>query len=523
MPDLPHRFDCLIDRQSDPILLVGAGLSYGLVPSPSELHSEYAAAAEEALGCQGVLPKETGDAALYRWAQAALAHCDKRDPRPPKLRLAEALGILNEPRWLGKQGLPLRGTTPRHRVIARLAREGRWVAIWSLNWDCLIENALEEVGLVRDGRPLPCSWKTAYGTHITNHDLPKIGQHHSVCVHKPHGCVRSLIDAQRNTGTSGEPTSNQLADRFMIAQDELENRQPNSVDRGFTDGLSAQLRSHPLIIAGWRAAEPILRAQIQKTIDGLPNKPRLSIINRSLDEHNHGHLADSFGVKAEDAFFAVQCEGCPTTDKLFLWIQALYAMACLREHVDDPSDAKDVDRWINTLRHPKDAGFLMCFADDFLPAWMRLCWRAGLVSCRGFEPHQLELLSRPEVQVPWQVPNIDRPDLRAAARLLRVLPLDGGPWECERFPGALWDPARLRLVVPMPGWGRPSDLSGLRPLALALQRDLGFVHSVAILPLMQDGQPVSQSNGDRLKSSFAALIRRPAFAQAERIEIQRDL
>jgi hypothetical protein len=449
-----------------------------------------------------------------------LDQCDNADPRPPKLRLADALGILHEPSWLGKQGIPLRGTTPRHRVIARLAREGRWVAIWSLNWDCLIENALEEVGLVRDGPPLRYSWKSAYTTHVTDHDLTRIAANHSLCVHKPHGCVRALIDAQRNFDRSTPPTSDQLAARFMITEGELMTRQPDCTDRGFADRLSAQLRSHPLIVAGWRAAEPILREQIERTVADLPDKPRLSIINRSLDRENHGHLAASYGLKSESALFQVASEGCPTTDDLFLWIQALYATERLAEHADTPADKDRVGVWERTLRHPGDAAFLMSFVDDFLPAWMRLCWRAGLVSCRGFKPHELDLLLKPEVHVPWDTPDIDRPDLIAAVRLLGMLPPGGKPWECGRFPGALWDAAGLRLVVPIPAWGTAADLSGLRPLTLALQRDLGFVQTLAVLPLTADNERVSRESKEQLRSNLAALIRRPGFAQADRIELQ---
>jgi hypothetical protein len=97
-PAFPHRFECLTARHADPILLIGAGLSYHLVPCAKDLHAQYAANAESELGCRGKLPSVTGDDALYLWAQLALEHCDDQDPRSPKLRLAAALGILDEPR-----------------------------------------------------------------------------------------------------------------------------------------------------------------------------------------------------------------------------------------------------------------------------------------------------------------------------------------------------------------------------------------------------------------------------------------
>lgn len=204
-------------------------------------------------------------------------------------------------------------------------------------------------------------------------------------------------------------------------------------------------------------------------------------------------------------------------------MQALYAVGCLGEHIGAPADRATLDVWSRTLSHPHDAAFMMSFVDDFLPAWMRLCWRAGLVACRGFEPHELDILLKPEVHIPWDIPNIERPDLRAAVRLLGMLSPRGEPWECDRFPGGLWDAARLRLVVPIPAWGAAADLSGLRPLLAALQRDLGFVRSIAILPLRADGHQVSPEDAEQLRSALAALIRRPGFARADRIEVQDHL
>ena len=80
--------------------------------------------------------------------------------------------------------------------MARFAREGQFDSIWSLNWDCLLENALERVGLDRD-KPRPdLPWKTGYTTFITVKDYTGAGDLWAVTVFKPHGCVRSLDEAR---------------------------------------------------------------------------------------------------------------------------------------------------------------------------------------------------------------------------------------------------------------------------------------------------------------------------------------
>jgi hypothetical protein len=129
--------------------VVGAGLSWGLVPLPEELLRQWKEGAERELGCDAIDNLPGGSAALYAWAERILAHLSDRGGTPPKLALAKALGLLADQSWTGNVPVPLRGTTPRHRVIARFAREQRWASVWSLNWDCILENALERVGLER--------------------------------------------------------------------------------------------------------------------------------------------------------------------------------------------------------------------------------------------------------------------------------------------------------------------------------------------------------------------------------------
>jgi len=126
MPIQPHTFPSL--RREDEgdwrpaLLIIGAGMSWGLVPSPDELCRTKRNSAEDKLGLASNMPEESTD--LYRWAEDInVALIAAGDP-VPKLKLAASLDIPQEHYW----GATVRSkeATPRHRVIARFAREGLW-------------------------------------------------------------------------------------------------------------------------------------------------------------------------------------------------------------------------------------------------------------------------------------------------------------------------------------------------------------------------------------------------------------
>ncbi len=117
------------------------------------------------------------------------------------------MGILDNPAWLGKIDMPLRGTSPRHRVVARFAKEKRWHAIWSLNWDCLLEVGLESVGFDEYQALTQQPWPTTYVTYVTHNDLPPNADDDTVTVYKPHGCVKSLLKAEEEYNKGNCPTA----------------------------------------------------------------------------------------------------------------------------------------------------------------------------------------------------------------------------------------------------------------------------------------------------------------------------
>jgi hypothetical protein len=175
-----------------------------------------------------------------------------------------------------------------------------------------------------------------------------------------------------------------------------------------------------------------------------------------------------------------------------------------------------------SIQDPIAEHFLFAWADNFLPAWNRMCWRAGIVPCAGYRSEELAL-DHPDEHIPWHLPAVHRLDLTAAGNLLTWLPLDGGKWNVARFAGALWDEASLRLVIPLPAWGEVNDLAALRPLVS--DQAMGFVEKLDMLPMHYD--PLSPEMSDEalaaLKGRLARTMMIPQFAVPENIGIARDI
>lgn len=125
-------------------------MSNEMAPSVSELTNEIRQKHSEIIQQLGINISAPTGKDFYDWAEEAfneLKNVQHQSNNEAKLHLADAMGVTSDPRFQAKVGMPLRGNTPRHRVVARLAREGRWSTICSLNWDCILETALESVGL----------------------------------------------------------------------------------------------------------------------------------------------------------------------------------------------------------------------------------------------------------------------------------------------------------------------------------------------------------------------------------------
>jgi hypothetical protein len=529
MPNPPHNFRTLRRRNVDhraSILTIGAGMSHDIAPFPHELFVEKRASAETKLGF--VTPVHANDT-LYTWAEQVVARL-KQDNHPnPKLALAQALDIPSEPCWRGSIA-PLRNT-PRHRVIARFAREELWEQIWSFNWDCVQESALQNVGIKRDEPPSGLPWPAGFRTIITAADCASLAVENTVKIVKPHGCVEALDRADGAMRDGFLPLSVDLADRFRITASELANPGPLTAVQGVIfAAICLELSTRPLVVAGWSASEQYLLKHIDLTVrpvlEERPLAPdELSIIDIAFNNLGHARLTEFYGKIPADVHIPIA--GGFTIDHLFLWLQALYAFDCLRPHATDVDRPVIDDLLVEIDQPPANSPFVIGWADNFLPVWVRLCWRCGIMACLNtsdepIQPEDIPLETGRDEHVPWHVQNIPRPDLRAAARLLVSLQNSGHAedWDFDMFPGGLY--RDNLLVIPLPAWKNSTlnVLRGLKALIDAIkQNGHGYLNRVAILLLTAEpDDTVSPDARLELKEALAHLLPSTHLAQSGNIQ-----
>jgi hypothetical protein len=162
----------------------------------------------------------------------------------------------------------------------------------------------------------------------------------------------------------------------------------------------------------------------------------------------------------------------------------------------------------------------MAWADEFLPTWIRLCWTAGLVEARQMPSHRIDLERRDEY-IPLNYCHVDRPDLKAAIRLLNAIPALGDGFDAQGFPGGLFHRDTGTLVIPLPCWGDLNELRALRPMVDALRGNLGYVKRVAVWPIGLGTECSERS--EALRQSLSSIMPVPAFADPSRILLINDL
>jgi hypothetical protein len=542
MPVLPHNFPTLRRRGNGnhrpSVLILGAGMSTGLVPLPGKLLEEKRSKAEAALGCNSAIPTVPDPPAedLYRWADDIWNELLARGVQNPKLAIAESLDIPREECWRGCNST--QRNTPKHRVVARFAREGLWHHIWSLNWDCVQESALENVGIRRGGVDGLMPWPTVFNTLVTADECARMGETNSIKVIKPHGCVMALVDAQKEKANGNTARSINLSDRFLITATELKRLTPAVADGAEQQFIFATLvtalASHPFIVAGWSVSEPYLIDRIKASVEPLLTNPHrqppleideVSIISRRFNVDGHTALARCYGRDGAAAHINVGQPGLDV-DQLFLWLQALYAIQFLRQRAPVP-DQPALDALNTELDQPPNSpAFAIIWVDNFLPVWVRFCWRNGLVACENQNAERVEIddvaLESRDEHIPWTLPNIPRPELAAASRILAALHRSGHGtnWDYEQFPGGLY--FDFRLVIPIPIWasGPPNDLRGLKPLIDAIkQPGAGYIEHLALVFVGPDPANVISDAAKRVcKQLVASYLSMARFANADDIE-----
>lgn len=518
MINFPHDFSKFISANRPASLIIGAGVSYGLVPLPCQLISDKKDTVEKVLQkryeCKPVPVNTDNNDALYEWAEGILEQLEKREPAKAKLILAQELGLTTDARWMAKVDVELRGSSARHRVIARFAKEGLWQSIWSLNWDTILESALECVGLKRGDGQKTQPWPTLYSINLLINNFSATSPKHIITINKPHGCVYSLLEAEKEFENGNEKIAGEKSKRLIIGKTELSIVRNNPHDKSFLSKLEAELVTAPLTVVGWSASEKSLRIAFNSVVlprDNSAKLEELTIIDPVFNNDGHQELIDCYGLKKEQVHFEVEKNDDGfTVDQLFLWLQARYVLQQLSDRAPAPWKEK-VDIQLAHLNGGSRTKLLIDFADYYLPTWVRLCWRTGILKCPGFSPDMIRL-DLPEEHVPInkEIETV-RHELQAAAGLLAKLIDDGTEWDLGglqgELQGGLWDEETGHLVVPLPAWEDPvlfNDLRALTPLIRGMQRNMAFIQKVSILPLCDSPTgTVSDEYIEQLKNTIA--------------------
>ncbi len=351
----------------------------------------------------------------------------------------------------------------------------------------------------------------------------------------------ALVDAQMAKASGNVGRSVTLAQRFLITATELSSLDPSVANAPAQQLIFANvlvsLCSQPFVVAGWSASEKYLIDYIESRVRPVLQDPyrqpplaadELSVIDRVFNPQGHTTLATFYGKTAATAHIDVGQPGF-STDDLFLWLQALYAVGCLRLRalaIDQPA----LDELAAEIEQPPNVPvFMISWVDNFLPVWVRLCWRSGLVTCENRNAVQVEIddvaLESRDEHIPWTLPYIHRPELVAASRILAALhrSLHGTHWNYDQFPGGIY--MDLRLVIPIPVWASvpPNDLRGLRPLIDAIkQHGPGYIERVALVFVGHDPSSVISDDTKRVwKQLVARDLSMARFANADKIEEMR--
>jgi len=523
----PGELTELRDIDNPTVLFCGAGLSIGAVPGAKDLYKNDHKAVEQHLGLNGSIDhgKFTGfseEARLYAWADEVLAELERRKEPLPKLRFAEALGLLEDPRWWGRAEIEFRGNTPRHRVIARFTKEGLWHSIWSFNWDCILENTLEQVGLPDCVPRFDSPWKKShYNTHVHSGYFPCSKHPGALNIHKPHGCVRTLREAKNFEGID-QVKADELSYRLMVGNQELCDRsalpKAQKEDRHFFNIMGSDVAGGFNLAVGWSMSEQSLKQELVPCVS--TNGTMLAVVDPKFSP-GHLEICEAAGFQQDDVYFQIECESCPNRDDFFLWQQALYTLDRLEAQNGNRAIVDmDGESWRSTALLCDNRRFFKDWADEFLPTWTRLCWSAGLVTALKIPSHRIDLERRDE-HIPLGYDHVERPDLEAAIRVLNGIPALGEGFDAGTFPGGLFRNETSTLVIPLPCWDELNELRALRPLVDTLREKMGYVRRLEVWPIGELAD--SMDRGEVLRDRLASIMAVPSFADPRNIRVISDL
>lgn len=512
---IPHQFPSLVDGPAQVVLIAGSGLSTPNVPMLSGLRDKLEEIARSLAASVSIGPSDNKYDYALAGAVIEKLHAGGKTDSESRLWLAEELGILEDRRWFGEIGLPLSGNTPRHRVLTRFAVEKRLRAIVSLNWDALMEAALDSVGLTEGVGP-PRPWEvTTYARVVDDTHMPLVGRAHVFPVVKPHGCVRELQRArsQLRSGASLGPIT------FKLTLAEL-SALSSAQEQSFNTTVKHYLSACPLIGIGWSASEPYLRDAIVGIAKAVQRSESdaftLIDIFWNLD---HSEIAAAYGKNEDESFAEVEKDAHPTSDCLFQWLQARHALNRMIAMVP-LAERTPLAELLRELEQPDCNHPVQSWADYWLPTWVRLCWRVGAM--QGVDPQTNRLIGPFEIpitprdaHIPLTGMSIERRDLHAASKLLIALKNSLGRFRYDLYPGGLLDTDKQCLYLPLPGWKvlsvPSSDLAALKPLVEAL-RGLGYVRKIFLLCLNSRDETPDPVLRHQIEAQFRMLMPLASFA-----------
>jgi hypothetical protein len=538
-----HRFNYWTDpigRHKPCVLIVGAGLSMGLAPLPGKLVNELIPkqeAIEKNLGIQTDFPlNEKEPQTLYQWADRCIAEIklQTNDAEQAKLKFISAIGLMNDERFAAKANVPARGATPRHRIIARLAREGCIENVWSINWDLWLEAAFDCVGMTsvqyHSGYGvLPQCWKTQYETWVPPN--PPQGGKQTVTLFKPHGCIGDLHRGGKV---------------LLITESELGEPFGDSLNQTVTR-MKKDLTANALCVMGWSASEPYLQTIFQDLKAANCLSGSLAIIDPypkigpAEFGNTHALLIDAYGKTNSDAICKVESENFGTTDDLMLWIQLQRGLNALKAACSSQQCIVQLlDSHLQTLESPVPnsfaLGWVSSWFDTFLPVWLRLCFncKAETFMAAGavVHPDCLPLRLR-DAHIPWGDLDKIRNDLISAAliymQLAQIEPQDTAqlPWDFESYPGAFWHIEERHLLIPVPIWAEEKciSLAVLKPLMESRQwGDKGRIRALSVLPITYDNEGQCRINDQaaqlsRWRQELSGLMPHAQFASEKSIGV----
>lgn len=534
------------ENQSPPALVIGAGFSTPQVQLPVQLAAHYAKEKSEIEKTLGITTSfdfkldangKYNPDDLYCWAGRCVEELNKvsgaQDP-PAKRKLLNAMGLLEDPQFAATVNIPLRGSTPRHRVLARFAREGCIHSLWSLNWDLWLEAAFEAVGLIRKNSTfpglsdeLPTGWKKNYRVCLPSD--PPDGNNNCIPLYKPHGCVGAFAA--------------QTDDTFKITKAELEGDVPSAEKLR----LQNQLSWKPVCAIGWGATESNLQRIFKDCADANQLQPgKLTIVGLSWNDDvettdsRHSKLAENFGQDVTNTFCSVQRNSPGTTDDLMQWIQALRTLRRFKIVVTalDPTNTtvlQQLEKQLEIFQKPiflgQPSGWALSWLDTFVPVWSRVCFslKALVFQKDGDVPVSALPMMRRDEHIPLNDNTTKRWDIFSAANLYSVLLSTDTATESEldfeTFPGAFWHAPTRSLLIPIPMWGDVVDISlaAIKPLMESRHwSGMSRVKRVCLLRVKGGTSAAAHADeADRLavwKQSICSLMKLRAFARADDIE-----